>query len=444
MLIPLACGMRGPPRPPLVIVPTQVSDLSAERFGDEVFLRLTIPSANADRSEPADLDRVELYALTTQPDDDQPRVGNEEWLEAATLVATFEVEPPVIDDERETSDDKGRHYRQGQEVTLIEVLTAETLVPVELDDDDEEEPALEEDVEEEDPPPTPFVSPPLPQLPRRTYVVQSVSTRGRESRPSARVAVALGPSPDPPGTPTLTYTAESVQLSWEPPATARLPLQTGEEDGVLPSTTLLPPQTPSRYEVYDLSLEDPAADLDPSLAPEVDPEAAADTPVDVEEEEPGIEIPEAVNAEPLVDTSYSAAAPTFGVERCFAVRTIDVVDPLDDLAVRSPASETACVMLVDTFPPEAPTGLIAVASDGAISLTWSGSRGGGVEGYIVLRGDAAGETLDPLVTEPVTATNYRDTSVEVGQTYTYAVQAVDGAMPPNLSAPSVGVVEQAR
>lgn len=444
-LVPLACGMRGPPLPPLVIVPAQVSDLSAERFGNDVHLQLTIPSANADRSEPADLDRVEVYALTTQPADDQPRVDNEEWLELATLVATFEVERAETDDERQSPDD-GPRYAQGDEIALVETLTPETRVPVELVDADEvdqvEEPVETEGAEHAYPPPVPFVSPPLPQPARRTYVAQAVSTRGRESRPSAKVAVPLGSAPDPPGAVTMTYTADSISIVWEPPATARLPLQTQQLEAVLPSTTLLPPQMPSRYEVYDLSV--PAPDVDPEA--EADPEATPEIVAEdqAEAEALGIERPTAVNGSPLAVASYAAAVPSFGVERCFAIRTIDVVDPVDELVVRSPPSETACVMVIDTFPPTPPTDLVAVSTEGAISLTWSGSTGGGVEGYVVLRGDASGATLDPLLTEPVTATNYRDTTVEAGQTYAYAVQAIDGATPPNLSAPSVSVVEQAR
>lgn len=431
--------MRGPPLPPLVIVPAPVSDLSAERFGDEIYLQLTIPSANADRSEPADLERVEVYALTTQPGEDQPRLSGEEWLELATLVATLEVEATEPDDEREAS--AGPRYGQGDDVTLVEVLTPELRVPVALTDDEEPEPADATSEVDDVPPPGPLLPPPLPQPPRRTYLALAVSTRGRESRPSPRVPVPVGMVPDPPAAPTLTYTADSVSVVWSAPPTARLSVEQQQIDGALPSTTLLPPQTPSRYDVYDLSVAPPEPDPDESDESVAEPDAA------VEETDPddvGPEKPTAVNGAPLEELFYTAAAPSLDVERCFALRTVDVADLIDDLLVRGPMSEMTCVTLVDTFPPPAPTGLVAVATEGAISLTWAASPESDVTGYVVLRGDPSGETLDPLVAAPVTATNFRDTTVEAGQRYVYAVQALDGALPPNISMPSVRVVEQAR
>ena len=62
------CGMRGPPLPPLVVVPAAVTVLEIQRVDDDMFIRFEVPSANSDGSEPADLERVEVYALTTHPD----------------------------------------------------------------------------------------------------------------------------------------------------------------------------------------------------------------------------------------------------------------------------------------------------------------------------------------------------------------------------------------
>ena len=429
-VIPLACGMRGAPLPPLVIVPAQITDFTAERLGDEVYLQLTIPNANADRSEPADLERVEVYALTTQPSEDQPRLSADDWLEMATLIATLEVEPVEPDDESGTEEQP--RYAQGAEVTLIEVLTAENQVPIELEEDEPEDEELPAEADATLPA-GPLLAPPLPQPARRTYLARAISTRGRESRPSRRVPIPLSAAPDPPGAPTVTYTADSISIIWTPPPTARLPVEQ-QIDGALPSTTLLPLQTPSRYDVYDLS------------PPPPDPEEESLDEEDTVEPEPtgGVEMPLAANGAPLAVLFYSAAAPMFDVERCFAVRTVDEADPTDELLIRSPSSETTCVMLIDTFPPSAPTGLVAVAAEGAVSLTWVESAGDDVSGYLVLRGDPSGETLDPLIMDPITVTNFRDTTVEAGQRYAYAVQAIDGATPPNVSSPSVRVVEQAR
>ena len=87
--------MRGPPLPPLVIVPALDAPLVVERFDDRVYVTLTVPSANTDGSEPADLARVELYALTTHPEPSEiESQALNTWLEVATLVAEISVEPP--------------------------------------------------------------------------------------------------------------------------------------------------------------------------------------------------------------------------------------------------------------------------------------------------------------------------------------------------------------
>ena len=60
-----ACGKKGPPLPPLLLVPVPPPELTAVRRGSQVDLTFRIPNANTDRSTPADLARVEIYALTS-------------------------------------------------------------------------------------------------------------------------------------------------------------------------------------------------------------------------------------------------------------------------------------------------------------------------------------------------------------------------------------------
>jgi fibronectin type 3 domain-containing protein len=85
-----------------------------------------------------------------------------------------------------------------------------------------------------------------------------------------------------------------------------------------------------------------------------------------------------------------------------------------------------------------------VASEGAISLIWDASTEADLAGYIVLRGQAPGATMSPLMTEPIKETTYRDTTVKPGVRYVYAVVAVDTASPQNVSAQSNRVEETAR
>ena len=131
----------------------------------------------------------------------------------------------------------------------------------------------------------------------------------------------------------------------------------------------------------------------------------------------------------------------FGQRRCYIVRTVRVAGAI---VVESAASAPVCLTLTDTFPPAAPTSLVSVPSEGAISLIWEPNTEKDLAGYIVLRGEAPDETLTPLTPVPIHETTYRDATVKAGVTYVYAVQAVDTAPAPNISAPSDKASEVAR
>ncbi len=109
--------------------------------------------------------------------------------------------------------------------------------------------------------------------------------------------------------------------------------------------------------------------------------------------------------------------------------------------MESEASEPACVKLTDIFAPAAPTGLTAVASEGAISLIWNASPEKDAAGYLVLRAIAPDETPVPVTPAPVPETTFRD-SVPGGVRVTYAVQAVDTSG--NVSPMSNRIEETAR
>ena len=416
----LGCGMRGAPLAPLVFVPDAVTPFEVQRVDDEVHVRFEVPSENTDGSSPADLARVEVYALTTEPDPArQPGFVLEEWLEHATMIASV----PVHDLPGGSSDDDGDGEvtdavgpaRQGQEVAFIERLTPDVRAPVPIVTDASDERATAEPLESADHPAVgPFVSPPLPVPPRRTYIAIAVSTRDRESAASRRVDVSLGDPTPAPSPPVVTYTESEFLLEWTAPLAARLPIQEPPADGVLMSGPIVELWPATTYSVYA-----------------VDPDGAVDASAR----------PEPLNALPIAETSYVDVGVAFGIQRCYAVRTRDVID---SLAVQGPASPPTCVVPVDTFAPQAPVGLVAVADADAISLAWDAGAEADISGYLVLRGTAPGATLDRLTPEPITGTTYRDTNIESDQLYVYAVQAVDDAMPPNVSSMSVEVTERAR
>jgi hypothetical protein len=132
----------------------------------------------------------------------------------------------------------------------------------------------------------------------------------------------------------------------------------------------------------------------------------------------------------------------FDRERCYAIGAVRGAGPG---AAESAPTARRCVTPVDVFPPEPPTGLSAVASEGAISLIWEASPDLDVWGYVVLRGTSADATLLPLNTAPAIETQFTDTTVMPGTRYVYAVVAVDSRLPvPNESVESARIEETAR
>ena len=79
-----------------------------------------------------------------------------------------------------------------------------------------------------------------------------------------------------------------------------------------------------------------------------------------------------------------------------------------------------------------------------VNLIWDANTEPDLDGYLVLRGEAPGDTLQPLTPAPIHETRYQDRAIKPGVTYFYAIVAVDRATPPNRSAPSNRVQETAR
>jgi hypothetical protein len=133
--------------------------------------------------------------------------------------------------------------------------------------------------------------------------------------------------------------------------------------------------------------------------------------------------------QPIAEASHRLPV-AFGREACFSVVPVVGTAPV---SVEGPPSPVQCVTPTDSYPPPPPTGLQAVVESDAVTLVWTGVSAADVAGYVVLRAAAGAGDLQPLFREPLAATTYRDTSVQAGVTYTYAVYAVDRAPTPNVS-----------
>ncbi|HSP92323.1 MAG TPA: hypothetical protein VLN08_15525 [Vicinamibacterales bacterium] len=403
------CGKKGPPLAPLARVPGRAMEVAARRTGDVVAITFTIPSANIDESKPADIARVDLYAYTAMAQNDVRDTKR------MTLVGTIPVrKPPEPEPEGEKKKpgpppppEPGEN--QGAAVTVTETLTAEMRVPLAPDGKPRVVPEVAP-VSWFDMPLVPPLTGPVPtDEPRRFYVVYGVSRGGDRGGASPRPAVPLGAPPAPPLRPRLEATERGIVVGWDTPPGARLPYQEPAEEGVLRATHRgMDSAPPLAYLVY----RGPTAEGKARLT-----------------EKP-------VTARTITDPDVE-----FGVERCYDVRTVRVQGTV---TLESEPSPPACITPADTFPPPAPAALVAVAGEGAISLIWRGVDASDLAGYIVMRGEAAGGDLTPLVDAPLRESTYRDATAKPGVRYVYAVLAVDRATPPNRSAMSNKVEETAR
>jgi hypothetical protein len=366
----VACGKKGPPLPPLVKLPVAPANLTAERHGTSVDLSFTVPATNTDGTKPANVQRVDVYAYTGPAS-----LTDDQVLKLGTRIASIDVKAPrdpnaTVDEDESEGDveaPQGTGLDQGAVASATEDLSKISGAPItatQLDPTRRGAKVLA---------PAASVPEPVGPLARR-YVAVGVNKRGRHGPLSRRGAVPIGPPPVPPSSPAFTYNETSVTVTWMP--------STGGTDAASP--------VPSSYHVYEVPKGGKLARL--TKAP--------------------------VKATRFVDSRVE-----WGAERCYVVRSVAVVD---NLSVESDASASVCKTLVDTFPPAAPKGLTAVASEGSISLIWDPNDEADLAGYIVVRGATDGGALVRVTKTPIRETTYTDT-VAAGARYRYAVQAVDKA-----------------
>ncbi len=397
-----ACGKKGPPLPPLVKLPVPPADLAAERRGNTVDLQFTVPSTNTDGTRPANVARVDVYAVT-QPSTRTP-LTDDQVLKLGTKVASLPVKSPrnpdltaePDDPDEEVEPPEGRGLEQGAVARVAEPLTRAMLTPVEIPKDRRRatETAPADDSRR------PLLPPPDVTL-SRTYVGLGVSTRGRHGPLSKRIAVPLVPPPPPPSAPAIAYNESAITVTWTP---AGGPASPETETDVLPATPIGAARSTIAYNVYDVS--------------------AAES----------VKLTKA----PIAETRFVDPRLIWDEERCYVVRTAETVD---GTTIESDAAPVACETLTDTFPPAAPRLLNAVASQGAINLIWEPNAEKDLAGYIVLRAIVPSDTLEPITSAPIPDPSFKD-AVQVGLRFVYAVKALDKAG--NLSPMSNRVEESAR
>jgi hypothetical protein len=437
LVVAVACGKKGPPLAPFVRVPAAVGNVTAQRVGSDIYLSFPVPSTNVDGQQPADIAALEVYAVTaTRPP------ATEQQRDVATLIATIPVRPilPELPPSANGSPPPPLPVLPGVDrgatAVVREAVTPEVLSPVELPEERPRAEDTEETTEDTEAVAFgPLVAPPPMQLPRRHYFVVGVSPRGRKSDPSTPLSVALETGSSAPGAPKIAYIESQMTVTWTPPPDAR------------DSTFLLPPAPVKPTNASPKNVTPPAPPLAPLPAKSLGFSTEATTynlyaiaPAAPDAPDPyDLKVPAPLTPQPLAVTEHVIPNVSFGVEQCFEVRAVDRVAGAQ---VLSPASPRTCITPKDTFPPAAPRALAVIAGSGAINLIWDANSERDLAGYLVLRGEAPGDTLQPITQEPVAAATYRDETVKPGVRYLYSVVAVDRAG--NRSAESNRQEETAR
>jgi len=93
--------------------------------------------------------------------------------------------------------------------------------------------------------------------------------------------------------------------------------------------------------------------------------------------------------------------------------------------LESDDSQPVEILAQDKFPPTVPTGLVSVAGENLISLSWDRSQERDLAGYRVWRKIEGQEEYVLLTSQPIQENAYNDTRVEKNKRYYYAITAQD-------------------
>jgi fibronectin type 3 domain-containing protein len=213
------------------------------------------------------------------------------------------------------------------------------------------------------------------------YVVTAEDALGRTSGPSERLVVPYLAAPKAPQALDASPGDRSVRLTWQPPAELI--------DG-----------SPAPGELRYVVLR--ATGTEGPLAP--------------------------ITPRPVAGTSFTDEGVENDTDYRYAVRAVreEAVSATGEL------SAVVSTAPADTTAPDAPTGLLAVPSAGAVRLAWNPSGSPDVATYALYRAGESGDFVRIATTLAVN-TVYLDRDVRAGATYRYAVTALDKARRPNES-----------
>jgi hypothetical protein len=421
-----ACGKKGPPLLPFVRQPAAAEVTSALRVGDDVYVTVSVPTANVDGSAPASVKEIEVWGVTaaTAPSPSQ-----------LTAIGTLITKIPVAryadpgDRSGTVVPDATTGALQGAAVTIRDSLTEDEM-KVRERPASAKATASKSDSAAATAAGKETGSPAAAPEPRRYYMTIPVSDRKRPGPPSRLVDVPLTSVPAGVAAIGARMDGRKVVVEWQPSG-GLFGFLLGRALPVEPSPLGDPPATdaaksvvagasgPVLYNVYRELSPDPLA-----LPAR---EAATDSRWASNPEVPA-------NPQPLAMLRFEEEVPFDERRRCYYVRAVRGAGAQ---RVESQSSGRACVIPVDTEAPASVTSLTATVVEGEITLRWDPNGEEDLRGYLVLRRAPGDDTLQQLTTPPIARTTFTDRNVTAGQMYTYVVHAVDNRIPvPNVSDPA--------
>lgn len=112
----------------------------------------------------------------------------------------------------------------------------------------------------------------------------------------------------------------------------------------------------------------------------------------------------------------------YGRSYIYTVRSLASLEPL----IESAEAGEIEIGYEDRFAPPLPENFVALAERGSVRLRWDPSADDDVAGYHLYRREP-GRDFHRITEDPVTGTEYFDTGLTSGFSYSYRIQVVDGA-----------------
>ncbi len=134
--------------------------------------------------------------------------------------------------------------------------------------------------------------------------------------------------------------------------------------------------------------------------------------------------PRCLNSDLIKEEMYNDTDFVFGkTYRYFVRASATETSPY----LQSSDSEVIEVEAKDTFPPKAPTGLVAIKGEDFISLAWDRNQEKDLAGYRVWRQETGQEEYSLLTPDPIRENTYTDKEIEKNKSYLYIITALDRA-----------------